>query len=270
MEPAQREAAIRKVFISMPAKKIDDHYWKLIERNRLNLEIGLDSASLDTLGKGRLADIARGLKDLGLAATVHAPFNEIFLGAPDRLVREAAIARLDGAFDIAEAFAPRAVVVHLNFEERRFRYLYDNWMELVIPNIIRYAERCAAMGALLSLENVYEETPAAMAEVFERLKRYPVGHCLDVGHVSAFSYTPLAGWFDATGPYIRHFHLHDNDGTRDGHLPIGSGSIRFDMVRDFIAKMKEKPIITLEPHSEDDIWRTLDGFVSTGLLDAMA
>ncbi len=270
MEPAQREAAIQRVFISMPAKKIDGHYWDVIERGRLNLEIGLDSASIDALGKEKLTGIARRLKGLGLNATVHAPFNEIFLGAPDRLVREAALARLDGAFDIAEAFSPRAVVVHLNFEERRFRYLYDTWLEHVIPNIIRYAKRCAGMGALLSLENVYEERPEAMVEVFERLKGYPVGHCLDVGHVSAFSDTPLAGWFDATGPYIRHFHLHDNDGTRDHHLPIGSGSIRFGLVRDFIAKMKEKPIITLEPHSEEDIWRTLDGFVSAGLLDAMA
>jgi sugar phosphate isomerase/epimerase len=125
MEPAQREAAIQRVFISMPAKKIDGHYWDVIERGRLNLEIGLDSASIDALGKEKLTGIARRLKGLGLNATVHAPFNEIFLGAPDRLVREAALARLDGAFDIAEAFSPRAVVVHLNFEERRFRYLYD-------------------------------------------------------------------------------------------------------------------------------------------------
>jgi hypothetical protein len=48
----------------------------------------------------------------------------------------------------------------------------------VIPNIIRYAKRCAGMGALLSLENVYEERPEAMVEVFERLKGYPVGTAL--------------------------------------------------------------------------------------------
>jgi hypothetical protein len=79
--------------------------------------------------------------------------------------------------------------------------------------------------------------------------------------VSAFSDTRLPDG-SMPQPVNPPFHLHDNDGTRDHHLPIGSGSIRFGLVRDFIAKMKEKPIITLEPHSEEDIWRTLDGFVS--------
>ncbi|HQP50433.1 MAG TPA: TIM barrel protein [Spirochaetota bacterium] len=259
--------AIEEVYISMPVRKIDDHYMSIILRNTLHLEIGLDYRSLESRTMDDFMSLARQLKNAGIRTTVHAPFNELFLGAPDRIIRQAAIERMDYAFSVAELFSPRAIVVHLNFEERRFRYLYDEWMNNIIPNLKRYADRCGEMGAVLSLENVYEEVPDAVVDVFSRLKGYPAQLCLDVGHVSAFSDASLPAWFEAAGHCIGHFHLHDNDGTGDQHRPIGSGTIDFGLVGNFIASMKSRPLITLEPHREEDIWKTLKGFSSTGLFE---
>ncbi|HON77546.1 MAG TPA: sugar phosphate isomerase/epimerase family protein [Spirochaetota bacterium] len=259
--------AIEEVYISMPVRKIDGSYMSIILQHTLHLEIGLDPGILESFTMHDFRDLAEQLKKAGVRTTVHAPFNELFLGAPDRLIREAAIARMDYAFNIAELFSPKAIVVHLNFEERRFRYLYDEWMGNIIPNLKRYADRCGEMGAVLSLENVYEEVPDAVQDVFTRLKGYPAQLCLDVGHVSAFSDTSLGEWLEAAGPYIGHFHLHDNDGTGDQHQPIGTGIIDFDLVGKFIASMESRPLITLEPHTEENIWKTLKGFSATGLLD---
>lgn len=259
--------AIEEVYISMPARKIDTHYMSIILQNSMHLEIGLDYRSLESRSMNDFRTLAGQLDKAGIRTTVHSPFNELFLGAPDRLIRQAALERMDYAFAVAELFSPRAIVVHLNFEERRFRYLYNEWVDNIIPNLKRYAVRCGDMGSILSLENVYEETPEAVRDVFSRLRGYPVQLCLDVGHVSAFSDASLGVWLEEAGPYIGHFHLHDNDGSGDQHRPIGSGAIDFELVGMFIASMKSRPLVTLEPHAEDDIWKTLKGLASTGLLD---
>jgi len=89
------------------------------------------------------------------------------------------------------------------------------------------------MGALLALENVYEERPDAMVRVLEALEGLPAGHCLDAGTSVRFSETPLDEWVRKTGRFIRQFHMHDNDGTGDQHGPIGSGKIDFAFIRSF-------------------------------------
>ncbi len=251
---------IKRVFITMPFGRIDDAMLSLVERHRLNLEVGIHHYALDHLPRERFRETAGKLADLGIAMTVHAPFQELFLGAPDALVRGAAAARLDAAFEVIPFFSPRTVVMHLNYEERRFGFVHRQWLDYIIPALERYAQRCGEMGAMLVLENVYEENPAAMVEVFEKLADYGVHHCFDAGHLNAFSETGLEDWLAQAGPYIRQFHLHDNDGSADQHAPLGSGRIRFDVIKKFISGMERPPVITLEAHSEPDIWKTLEGF----------
>ncbi len=260
----------RGVFINMPFRQIEEKYRPLIERYRFDLEIGIDHIALDTFPREVFRETAARLKDLGLAFTIHAPFNEIFLGAPDRLVRDAARQRLDMAFGIIEHFLPvTSVVMHLNYEDRRFGFVYDDWFGHVVPAIRDFAGRCAEMRTTLMLENVYEETPDAMAAVFDALSGAGVGHCLDAGHLSAFSETSLPDWLAVMGARVRQFHLHDNDGTSDAHAPIGTGAIDFGLIRDFIARMDARPVITLEPHSEEDLWATLAGYEASGVRAAV-
>lgn len=258
------------VFICMPVRRFDDSVFELLGRYRFNLEVGIDHYALDRFHREHFTVLADRLSGLGIATTVHAPFHELFPGAPDRLVREAAVARLDAAFDLMNAFSPRSVVMHLNHENRRFGFVADDWFAHIVPAIERYAARARDMGAMLVLENVYEEEPSQMVRVLEALSGSGVRHCLDVGHLNAFSETGLDEWLAAAGPHVRQFHLHDNDGSDDSHGPIGSGTVRFDRVAEFIGRMDERPIVTLEPHSEPEIWRTLEGLERTGIVAALA
>lgn len=253
----------------MPIIDLEEKYLALIKKHRFNLEILLDFRSLDRLSDQYFKKSAKSLLKLGINTTIHAPFHELFLGAPDGLIQKAAIKRMDAAFKVAGYFKPESIVIHLNYEEKRFRFVYDEWLSQIIPNIKRYAEKCDKMKAFLSVENVYEETPDAMAELFSKLKGFPVYHCLDVGHLNAFSKINLDSWLKTLGRYIRQFHLHDNDGSNDTHSPIGTGNVDWGRVRTFISGMDPKPLITLEPHSEDDLWKTFEGFDKTGLLWAV-
>jgi len=254
-----------RVFITMPLRLIDERYMHLIESYRMNCEIVLDFRALDAYPRTYLRGIAKRLRALGIRMTVHAPFHEIFLGAPDRLVREAAVARMERAFTAASLFRPESIVVHFNYEERRFGFIYDEWLANIVPNLRHFGEKARRMGAFLAVENVYEENPRAMKEVLPMLRDVPVYQCLDTGHVSAFSRTGLKAWLKQMGPFIRQMHLHDNDGTGDTHGPVGSGSVDFGLVKDFIARAPVKPLVTLEPHSEEDIWKTLRGLRVTGI-----
>jgi len=55
-----------------------------------------------------------------------------------------------------------------------------------------------------------------------------------------------------------HFHLHDNNGSKDEHLPLGNGKIDFYPLIGFLKKRKELPLITLEPHEEADLWPSME------------
>lgn len=258
----------QRVFVNMPFKDIGKHM-ALIEEYTFNLEIGIDYHAIDSFSSTIFKETAERLRSLGISMTVHAPYNEIFLGAPDRMIRDASLLRMESAFELIPCFSPLSVVIHLNYEERRFGFIYEEWLSLIIPPMKRYAERCGEMGAVLAIENVYEEKPDAMAEVFEALDGYPVSHCLDVGHLNAFSDTGIGEWIEKMGGYIAHFHLHDNDGSSDSHSPIGRGNIDFKLIGDFITGMDKIPLITLEPHNEEDLWVTLEGFKGVGLYDVL-
>src|SRR5512137_242353 len=86
---------IDRVFISMPLKKMDRAMLAFIGEHRFNLEVEMDHYALDRMSAEDIAALAGRLRSMGISMTVHAPFHEIFPGAPDPLVRGAAVQRLD-------------------------------------------------------------------------------------------------------------------------------------------------------------------------------
>ncbi len=269
MQKEDIQRAIGQVFITMKARQFEKRFAPLVERWRMNCELVLDHHALDSFAKKDFRHIAKCMLCCGVRRTVHAPFQELFLGAPDILVRKAAMERLKYAFDIAALFKPESIVLHLNYEEKRFGFVFAEWFRNIIPDLEVFAKKAEAMGAMLALENVYEENPGTMREILLRLSGKNVWSCLDVGHVNAFSKAPLRQWLAKIGEFIRQFHLHDNDGKRDAHAPIGSGNVDFSKIARFIAVSRQKPMITLEPHTEEDIWKTLEGFCAQGISAAI-
>lgn len=55
------------------------------------------------------------------------------------------------------------------------------------------------------------------------------GICLDIGHAACRSQVPVEEWIKILGPYIRHAHLHNNDGTRDAHGAFDMADGKLDM-----------------------------------------
>jgi len=80
-------------------------------------------------------------------------------------------------------------------------------------------------GVEILLENVLETEPQWLLDIVKGVKDPKLKLCLDVGHVNAYSQVPVMQWLEAWAPWIGHFHIHNNDGTRDQHNALWDGSI---------------------------------------------
>jgi sugar phosphate isomerase/epimerase len=102
-----------------------------------------------------------------------------------------------------------------------------------LHGIAPLAERAAAAGLQLSIENTPYHTPEVFNELFLRLRSLDpvptrhIGMCLDVGHANLCSatqnnYLEFLNRLDPHVP-ITHLHLHENWGDADSHLPLFTG-----------------------------------------------
>jgi len=246
------------VHVNIPFSMLSQSFLDRFIRDRLNPEIGFDSQVLDTCPPSRMEEIAQHIREAGLAVTFHAPFIDLAPGSPDPKIRALTRQRFQQVIRLIPLFQPRSVVCHTGYDQRRYWPLRELWLQNSLETWVPIAEAIQSGGAVLMLENVYDQSPDEMIELFENLKDYGVGFCLDTGHQSAFSTASLNEWITSLEPYLGQLHLHDNFGDRDDHLALGTGRIDFPHLFERLGAMpRPQPIVTLEPHREEDLWPSL-------------
>ncbi len=252
----------------MPFRMLVDEYLDIILKEKINPEIGLDCFALDRFSVSEFRDVANLLHDAGLSITLHAPFFDLRPGAIDRKVREVTIERLRQVFDLVPLFRPRSVVCHAAFDEKYYVSNEDLWLENSRDTWSRFIETAAGMETKIALENVYEGSPKFLSLLLDAFQgSRNICFCFDTGHFNAFSSSTLEEWVDALGSRTGQIHLHDNDGFADEHKPVGEGTFPFHRFFELLKKKGVQPIITLEPHTEENLWRTLENIRRMGLLD---
>jgi sugar phosphate isomerase/epimerase len=147
----------------------------------------------------------------------------------------------------------------MGYDAKRYGYMTESWRAKSVKMWSWLAGLVGDAGSRLMLENVYEYGPDPVWDLFRDLPDLPVGFCLDTGHLSAFGREPLEKWIDRLGPIIGQLHLHDNGGEWDDHLALGMGNIDFPLLFQRLISIRESPpIVTLEPHREEDLWPSFD------------
>ena len=251
--PSQQQI-IRQVQVNLPFYMLAEDSWQeLLFALALNPEIGLDARALDRFKVSDFSDMAKKLQDRGLSITIHGPFLDLSPGSPDPIIREATNQRFQQMIDAVEIFKPKNVVCHAAYDTSRYDFCRDEWYANSIETWNWVAQSVKTAGARLMLENVYEQTPEDLLEILTQFDPELIGCCLDIGHQAVFSKKPLSEWIEKLGSWIRHLHLHDNDADFDAHLPLGAGSIDLKPVSDFLAACDPFPVITLEPHRQEDL-----------------
>lgn len=154
-------------------------------------------------------------------AVLHAPFNELHPAAIDPRALELAERRLEEAYEVACSHGIHRMVVHSGYLP--FVY-FKKWH---IKRSIAFWERFMRNKPEhfhIYIENVLEDEPYMLAEMFEALDQKNIHCCLDTGHANCMSDVPVEEWARALAPFIGHVHLHNNNGEHDLHASLDDGT----------------------------------------------
>lgn len=245
-----------RCFINFPFRRLQQEM-DLVLAHRIQPEIGLEGDTLYTATAAEYREVAGALAGAGLGCTLHAPFFDLAPGALDEKILAASRAKLGKAFDLIEIFRPASVVCHLNYEATKHGYKEEAWFAASLATWQALLAQAAAQQVPLMLENTYETGPEQHEKMLAALNSPLARFCLDVGHVSAFAKNRWQDWLPALAPWLGQLHLHDNHGDRDAHLAPGRGSFDFPGLFRYLKEQRLQPLVTLEPHSEDDLWASL-------------
>ena len=248
-----------RCFVNVPFDYLEKNIDSIIGAG-IQPEIGLENDILYRYSPEEFQVVADRLQGASLSCTLHAPFHELSIGAIDPFIREASRNKLRKAFNLIEMFKPQSIVCHLGFEENKHGYKLDRWFENSLEGWKELLETTKKNRVPLMLENTYEHTPRQLKEMLEALDSRYAMFCLDVGHTLTFAKNTWQDWLPELEPWLGQVHLHDNNGESDTHLPIGQGLFDFDGFVAYLEEKKLAPLMTLEPHREEDVIDSLLAF----------
>ena len=173
----------------------------------------------------------------------HGPFNELFPCAIDPLAKRLADYRYGQALALSKTYGAGKLILHGGYNPRMY---YPCWY--VEQSIIFWRSFLESHPGdyEICLENVLEEEPELLRSIVSQVGDPRLRLCLDVGHVNAYSEIPVMEWLESWSPYISHFHVHNNDGTRDQHSPLREGSIPMKELLAGIDELCPDATVTLE------------------------
>ena len=163
---------------------------------------------------------------------LHAPFNELFPCAIDKKARALAAERYRQAIELAKRYGSTKVIIHGGYNPWIY---YPVWY--VEQSILFWKEFLKEdPGVEFVLENVLETEPQWLLDIAKGVDDPRLKLCLDIGHVNAYSKIPLMDWLESWAPYLSHFHIHNNDGSRDQHNALNDGTIP---MKEFLLRAEE-------------------------------
>ncbi|HEU17784.1 MAG TPA: sugar phosphate isomerase/epimerase [Deltaproteobacteria bacterium] len=259
-----------KVQVNMPFRMLVDRYLPLVIQKRINPEIGIDCFALDGYTRDDFRNVGGKLIDTGLTITFHAPFFDLRPGALDRRIRQVTVDRLKQLFDLVPYYRPEMIVCHASFDSVYYVANEDLWLENSIDTWSQFIPLAEELNTVIALENVYECDPCMLSKLIRSFDDSDhIRVCFDTGHFNTFSKSSLGEWLDEIGSFIGEIHLHDNAGDGDKHAPVGNGTFPFHKLFRYLKDRGPHPVITLEPHTEDHMWESINNIKTLGLFELL-
>jgi sugar phosphate isomerase/epimerase len=215
---------------------------------QIGIEIYFNNNAIDNADTGDVKEMNRLLQDAGIACTVHAPFMDLSPGGVDRTVRAVTKDKLKKSVEMANILNARAIVCHGGYNKWYFDGNKQIWLDASLDTWQEILQ-VAGKGLPVMIENIFEEEPSTLIELFGYFKDKQLYFCFDSGHFNLFSKISLEEWLTPLKGKIREMHLHDNHGTSDEHLPVGMGTFPFRELKTFVKGLGDV-IYTSEIHGE--------------------
>ena len=208
---------------------------------------------LHELTKKRVAKLNDIAKSKGIRYTVHAPFADINIASPSKLMINASIKRLEQSMGYASDLNAQLWVFHPG-AKTGISAFYPNqdWQQNshTIHQLHQTAEKYGLNTAIENLPEKYGflmKQPEDFQKFYKETRLNDIGIVLDVGHANLEA--KIEKFLKKLPDKIVHIHISDNMGENDQHLGVGYGKIdwqQFAKTLHEIAYDKTMVIETLE------------------------
>ncbi len=195
--------------------------------------------------------------------SVHGPLGNASLASINPGIWRESLRQHVAAVELAHDIGARVLVTHPgDLRDPRFA---GEFMRLSVEALGALARRAEELDVTLAVENCgpyhsgIDRTAADLAELLSRVASPKLAVCLDVGHGAVNRNT--AEIVELLGAKIVHLHVHDNHGTRDEHLPMGRGTIDFEVLAPVLRRFDGMAIAEI-------VWEAGASESSKQLLDA--
>ena len=236
------------VFINVPYRMVRENLRRILSFG-IGAEIYLDNHVVGELNSSDVKELGNLLEGHGVPCTVHAPFMDLSPGGYDREIRRITRDKLKRAIEAAMFLHAKGIVCHPGYDKWRFDRNEKLWLDASIETWTEVIKE-AKGGPLVMIENIFEEQPSTLIELFAHFKDENLWFCFDSGHFNLFSSISLEGWLAPLKDRIREMHLHDNHGSWDEHLPVGNGTFPFRELKGFLKGLSGINF-TSETHGEE-------------------
>ena len=175
--------------------------------------------------------------------TLHGPYNELFPCAIDKKARQLCRDRYLQTIGTARGYGIHKIIFHAGFNPALYFHIWFTQQSILFfQDFVKEIPE----DMTIVLENVVEEDPAWITDILAAVNSPRLRMCLDVGHARAYSKFTPCQWVERAAPFIDHFHIHNNDGSRDSHSPLMEGSIPMEALLSQIESQCPEATLTLE------------------------
>lgn len=225
------------------------------------VEIALEDTDLTKPSVDRIKSI---IKKYDIKTCTHAPITDLNLCSPNDGIRSESIRQIKKSIDIASDLGSNLLNIHFgrlpafsaSFEEIESisKQKREEYFALGIQSLASIAPYALEKNIDLCIENmpnVYTEFCAVYEDIDRVLNEVDVLFTLDVGHAHTIDALHPKRLIDRFKEKLRHVHFHDNHGTWDEHLLLGTGTIQWSDIYKKLQQIHYSGYIILElPHKD--------------------
>lgn len=200
-------------------------------------------------------DIVMALRDNGLGLVCHLP---TFVSTADltESLRRASVGEMQRSLEVAAALGATKVVLHPSMVVGMGPLVLATVKEHAFDFLSRMTAAADALGVVVCLENMFPRNLLGVeaddfAEIFREFPKLKM--TLDTGHanINDRKGTRLSTLLQRFATRIGHVHCSDNQGLRDDHQAIGSGTVNFGNLARSLKAVGYDATLTLEVFEKD-------------------
>lgn len=208
--------------------------FKIIKKYQAKFHIShweIIDEGLHKLNVKRINHLKKLANELELKYTIHAPFADINIASLNPKIKRLSLNIVKNTIILGGMLNARLVTIHPgSLSGLSLIHPNQTWKSL-LESIHILADFAVNHNVILCVENMIDlphlllRNPGEIKRLMSQSTSKNVKLTLDIGHAN-ISASPME-FINTLNPYIRHTHIHDNDGKLDTHKSLGEGNINW-------------------------------------------